>query len=374
MRVRRSVGLAASVATFALLAAGAQPALAGTSHPDFYGVYYQPQTRLDKDVRMMDQGNVKHVRTVLRWPDVESRQGTFDWSKYDERFGDMAAHGIKVLPILYGSPRWAESAGTNPPLSSDASRQGWQNFVKAAVNRYGPGGSYWRTGYLVQHPGKTPQPITALQVWNEENLQHYFTTDRDRHGPATDTDKRRRIRMYAELLRLTHDAIKSADPGASVVLGGLVGNGKPSGSMNAWGFLNRLYKKRGIKNDFDVAAIHPYATDMPYMKKWLRKYREAMAKHHDKSTPVWVTEIGWGSGAPDRYGFNLGPKGQKRMLTKAFTVLHQRRHKYGIARAYWFELRDPTEGNPRCSFCGSSGLLKSNFNTKPAWRAFKRFT
>lgn len=373
--MRRSVGLAAMMATAALLAAAAQPALAGKSHPDFYGVYYQPQTGEPKDVRAMAQGNVHHVRTVLRWATVQPRQADPpDWTLYDKEFGDMAAHGIKVLPILYGSPAWAESAGTKPPLSSDASSQGWQSFVKAAVNRYGPGGTYWTTTYRVQHPGKAPQPITAWQVWNEENLQHYFSTDKNRRGPATATDKSRRIRMYAELLRLTHNAIKSADPSATVVLGGLVGNGKPSGSMNAWGFLNRLYKKRNIKSDFDVAAIHPYATSISYMRKWLGKYREAMTKHHDKRTPVWITEIGWGSAPPDRYGFNLGPQGQKRMLTKAFSVLHQRRHRYGVARAYWFELRDPKKGNNRCSFCTSSGLLKSNFDTKPAWRAFKRFT
>ncbi len=372
MRLRRSTGLVAILATAAAIA-GAEPAMA-SSDPGFYGVYYQPQANQAKDVRMMAQANIRRARTVLRWATVEPRQGSFDWSEYDERIGDMAAHGIKVLPILYGSPAWAEGAGTKPPLSSDASRQGWENFVRAAVKRYGPGGRYWTTSYLVQHPGKAPEPITDWQVWNEENLQHYFSTDRNRHGPATDKDKRRRIRKYAELLRLTHGAIKSVDPSASVVLGGLVGNGKPSGSMNAWGFLGRLYQKRGIKKQFDVAAIHPYATTTRYMTRWLRKFRQVMTKHRDRKTPVWVTEIGWGSAPPDRYGFNVGPKGQKRMLTKAFKVLHRRRHKLGVGRVYWFELRDPKKGNPRCSFCGSSGLLKSNFEKKPAWRAFKRFT
>ncbi|MFL5892067.1 MAG: beta-galactosidase [Solirubrobacterales bacterium] len=373
MYARRSVGLMAFVAFAALLVAGAQPAAAGTSHPSFYGVYYQPQPRQERDIRAMDQGNIQHARTAVRWSTVEPRQGSYNWTEYDQRIGDMAAHGIKVLPVLFGSPHWAEPlGGTSPPLSSDASRQGWSNFVTAAVNRYGPGGTYWTTSYLVQHPGKAPKPITDWQAWNEENLQHYFATD-DR-GPVTDADKSRRINAYAELLQLTHAAVKRGDSSSSVVLGGLVGNGEPSGSMDAWGFLSRLYHKRGIKNQFEVAAIHPYATTPHYMKKWLRNYREVMKKHHDGGTPVWVTEIGWGSGHPDKYGFNLGPQGQKRMLTKALSVLYQRRNKYGLDRAYWFELRDPEHGNPRCSFCGTSGLLKSNFDKKPAWRAFKRFT
>jgi hypothetical protein len=353
------MGLAALVTT-ALALVGVQPALAGKSHPGFYGVYFQPQGKTEKDVRKMG-GNVKHVKMALRWPTVESREGEFHWEGYDNVIGDMASRGIQVLPQLYGSPRWAENNGGKPPLSSNKSRQGWKAFVTQAVDRYGPNGTYWTDplGFVKDHPGKSPQPIQAWQVWNEPNLQHYFKADN-------------KVGAYADLLSMTHDAIKQADSNAKVVLAGLVGNGKPSGSMNAWTFLNKLYKK-GAKGKFDVAALHPYAVDIRYQTKWVRKFHRIMSQHGDGKKPLWITEVSWGSAHPDQYGFNVGPKGQKRMLTKSFEKFYRERHKFSIRRAYWFTFRDPKHGNARCSFCGSAGLLKSNFHKKPAWTAFKSF-
>lgn len=358
------MGLAALVAT-AVLVVGVSPAMAGKSHPGFYGVYYQAQQNTHKDVSKMQDANVKNVRMALRWAAVQPREGEApNWSTYDDVIGDMAAHGIQVLPVLIATPHWVENSGGKPPVGSKADRQAWKSFVTQAVNRYGRGGSYWRgpLGFAKDHPGKSPEEIKAWQVWNEENLQHYFKT------------KQKRVKKYANLVKITHDAVKQGDAGATVVLGGLVGNGRPSGSMNAWKFLDKLYKKRGIKRSFDVAAIHPYATSIQYVKKWIRKFRAVMKKHHDSKSGVWVTEVGWGSDPPDRYGFNKGRQGQKKMLNDAFRTLHSKRHKLGLRRVYWFTFRDPKHGNARCSFCGSAGLLKSNFHTKPSWRAFKRFT
>ena len=39
------------------------------------------------------------------------------------------------------------------------------------------------------------------------------------------------------------------------MLAGLSGNG----DVTAWNFLNNIYAVSGIKNNFDAAALHPYA-------------------------------------------------------------------------------------------------------------------
>jgi hypothetical protein len=355
------MGLATLVAT-AVLMAGADSAMAGV-HPDFYGVYYQPQGKAAKDFRKMQDANVKHARMSLRWASVQPREGEApNWSNYDDVIGDMAARGVRVLPILFTSPRWAAKSGTYPPLKTKKARQGWKAFVRGAVNRYGRGGTYWTTGYLTDHPGKSPKPIKAWQVWNEPNLQHYFKA------------KKRRVAKYATLLQLAHEAVNDADRKASVVLGGLVGNGRPSGSLHGWTFLKKLYNKKGARKNFDVAAIHPYSTTMYYLKKWMKKFHRVLAQHRDGKKPVWVTEIAWGSASPDNIGFRKGPQGQKRMLKKAFSMFWRTRNKFSTRRVIWFSFRDPKHGNQRCSFCGSSGLLKSNFDKKPAWKGFKSFT
>jgi len=357
------MGLAAFVATAVAIAAAAQPALAGV-HPDFYGVNFQSQGKTEKDVSKMAGGNVRHVRLAIRWASVQPQEGQpLNWASYDNVIGDMAAHGIQVLPILIASPPWAEKNGGKPPLSSKKSRQGWKNFVTQAVNRYGQGGTFWSNPllYTRAHPAKAPQPIPAWQVWNEVNLQHYFKA----HN---------KVAKYADLLRLSHRAIKAGDPNATVVLSSLVGNGDPSGSLDGWTFLKKLYHKKGFSKKFDVASLHPYAIDTTYQTKWIRKFHRVMAAHHDGNKPLWLTEVSWGSAKPDKIGFNLGKKGQARMLTKDFKQLWNERHKFSIRRVYWFTFRDPKRGNARCSFCGSAGLLKSDFHPKPSWKAFKRFT
>ena len=46
---------------------------------------------------------------------------------------------------------------------------------RAAVARYGRGGTYWDNGYPQEYgPDAVPLPIHAWQVWNEPNVPKYF--------------------------------------------------------------------------------------------------------------------------------------------------------------------------------------------------------
>jgi hypothetical protein len=90
------------------------------------------------------------------------------------------------------------------PIDSAADRQAWRDFLKAAVARYGPGGSYWASRYHQQYgAGATSLPVQSWQIWNEPNLKKYFS--------AGQTDQQSAER-YATLLQISHDAIKSQDP------------------------------------------------------------------------------------------------------------------------------------------------------------------
>ena len=110
------------------------------------------------------------------------------------------------------------------------------------------------------------------------------------------------------------------------------------------------------------------------MGRKIRRIRGVMRRHGDKRTPVWITELGWGSHQPDRFGLNKGPKGQKRMLQKSFRLILHHRRAWHVKRLIWFDFRDPPASRGGCSFCGSAGLLKHGGKPKPAWRAFNRFT
>ena len=90
--------------------------------------------------------------------------------------GGLASRGIRPVPFVYGSPTWVgNGTSPRPPLDSAADEQAWRDFLKAAVARYGPGGSYWANKYHQQFGASaTPLPIQSWQIWNEPNLKRCF--------------------------------------------------------------------------------------------------------------------------------------------------------------------------------------------------------
>ena len=152
--------------------------------------------------------------------------------------------------------------------------------------RYGPGGTYWKTIYRQEFgSGATPYPIQAWQIWNEPNLKKFF----DPTGTNAQLAQK-----YGTLLKLSHDAITEQDPSAQIVLAGNPGY-PPSGGPKAWEFLNSLYAVPQIKSYFDAAALHPYASDLKHVQIEIQNVRDVMQNHGDQATPLWITEIGWGS-------------------------------------------------------------------------------
>src|SRR5215208_6672595 len=157
--VRRSMGIAGSAA--------------GSGHPNFYGLYYSHQGSEHKDFRSLSRANVKTVRWTMQWSNIEGSKGNYNWALPDKVIGGLSARGIRVLPVVFGSPDWVTKPRTKPPTGSKEGRQAWKDFLTQAVNRYGSGGAFWAK-YAVQHPAKAIRPVTAWQIWNEPNLSAYF--------------------------------------------------------------------------------------------------------------------------------------------------------------------------------------------------------
>jgi len=353
--MRRVIGLAA-VAIIAVLLVVPFAQAKGSS--SMFGLNYAFRGLSGDDAGKLERSGAKTVRWTFFWPRIEASQGRFDWSAGDRVVGDLAANGIRVLPTLYGSPRWVEGTAAKPPIDSQRARLAWQTFVQAAVSRYGPGGTFWTTEYPLSHPAKPALPIGTWQIWNEPNLRSHFAP---RPSPGG----------YASLLKLSNGAIKQRDPGASVMFAGMPGY---SNDINAWRFLKRMYRKPGAGQAFDVAALHPYARNVHQMLGEIKRLRKVMRKHGDGRQPLWITEIGWGSGHPSRFGLTKGKKGQARILKRSFRALEDKRKPFKIKQVLWFNFRDPGGQAQGCSFCSSAGLLKTNLDPKPAWRAFRSFT
>jgi hypothetical protein len=341
-----------AVTTMGLLATSAT----AKGSRSFFGVV-QGQPFSARDYTQLGKAGTGTVRFGLSWNMVQPRRTSgFNWNVYDAKIGALAAHGVRAFPTLGGSPQWIAKEPRRPPIKSKADKQAWRNFLKAAVERYGRGGTYWRTVYPAQHPGKRKLPITEWQIWNEPNLPKFFP-------------KEHATRKYAKLVKISHNAIQGADRRAKVVLAGMPAFLHPTADK----FLGRLYRVKGFKRSFDAAALHPYAENMKKFVTAIKRMRGTLKKHHDKRKGLWLTEVGWGS--KSRHGhLNVGKRGQKRLLKKSFSVSLHNRRRWHIEGVQWFAWRDPARGQPtNCSFCGSAGLLKHNYNKKPAYRAFRRF-
>ena len=108
----------------------------------FWGV---TPVRLPGDAQFarLNRGHVDTIRFPLYWSQAEPQQGTYDWSHFDAVVKGAARRGIEVLPFVYATPSWAAPDPRTLPVSTKVQRRGWSRFLRAAVGRYGPGGTFW---------------------------------------------------------------------------------------------------------------------------------------------------------------------------------------------------------------------------------------
>jgi hypothetical protein len=360
-----------SASLFLLVAtgcAGAQTTTSAALPPapkGFFGI--GPQTGLtERDAQYMKAGGIEVVRYPLVWSEVQAtRNGGYNWDTFDGVVSEATRHGLQVLPFVIDTPRWLSLKGTKLPIDSARARKAWTQFLEAAVKRYGPGGEFWATRApgVVQYEPEIPKPlpIRTWQIWNEANF-FYFAY------PASP-------QRYARLLKLSAPVIKRVDPTAKVITSGLFGSPNPKGArgMPAAQFLESIYEIPGMKPYFDGIALHPYAVDTETLEELVEEFHEVTVANRDR-VPLYITEIGWGSENNfEEVAFEQGVKGQVRELKGAYGYLLKNRQKLDLKNVTWFSWKDIAES---CSFCDSVGLFKggTNFQAKPAWRAFIAIT
>lgn len=327
----------------------------------FFGIV--PQTAIGvRDTARMRAGGVETIRVMVSWAAIQpSPRSEYDWNGLDDTMALAAEAHLEVLPFLISTPRWLSHDWRRLPVDGGRQRRAWTAFVRAAVERYGSGGEFWREhGPLSARP--LPKlPIRAWQIWNEEN---YFYFADPPSAPR-----------YARLLAITHQAMHRADPRAELVLGGLFGNPGPSPprAYDAADFLERLYRVRGVKANFDAVALHPYAADTGTLRHLVESVRRVMVGHGDRRGGLYLTEMGWGSQYDPRVvSFEVGLHGQARELRQAYRYLIGNRGRLGMRQVDWFSWKDAAGS---CAFCDSVGLFRrgSRFRPKPAWHAFVSF-
>ena len=127
-----------------------------------------------------------------------------------------------------------------------------------------------------------------------------------------------------------------------------------------------------MKAALDGIALHPYVHDVDGLRREVEDLRRVAVDNGDPRAGFYLTEMGWGSAAPNRQAsFEVGLRGQARELRDAYRYLIPNRHRLNLKQVYWFSWKD-LRGD--CNFCDSAGLFRegSKFRPKPAWHAFVR--
>ncbi len=126
-----------------------------------------------------------------------------------------------------------------------------------------------------------------------------------------------------------------------------------------------------VKRWFDGVALHPYVADAAAMRGQIRNLRRVMQVHNDAATPLYVTELGWGSDSYESR-WERGLYGQARELNQAMSMLVGHRASWRIGGVWWFSWADAD--GPSCQFCDSAGLLTDDREAKPSWYLFNAWT
>ena len=240
-------------------------------------------------------GGVRVGRSDLLWnvaDDSRGFDGVYDWGAgsvedYDLWVEALARQGIRWAPALNGSTSWARAPGcafTCSPLV--AAFDEFAAFAKAAVERYGAGGTFWAA-----NPELPYLPPTTWEVWNEPNLTwgQRCTVGVPGVDPAP--------REYAIFFGKVQSAILAADPGADVLIGGLADLAPRSNQCGAAEFARGMY----IQDPLVFAkagglGLHEYQLTPLAVRDALEAFRRVLDDElGGGGLDIHLNEVGWGT-------------------------------------------------------------------------------
>ena len=294
---------------------------------------------------MAAQAGVKWSREELSWANIETYQkGQFNWGTYDRRLSYDAVNNIQVIGMLLTTPRWAS---TNPDVADyywyePINFNDYYDYVRAAVNR-------WKG------------QIHTWEIWNEPNHP----------GTWNCVNSCDRAADYARLLQGAYVTIKSVDPNARVLIGGLYVHDYNNEGM---AFLNQVVTDSGGAINFDGMSIHTYMPDrVPEAERpdsvvqnfqyRLNMVNDWINAHGGRPGEIWITEEGKSTCTGCQYPWTEDQ--QASMLARM----------YGIAAASprvvqfdYFQFED--KFNNPADLWGGMSIVRDDLSPKPAYYTY----
>jgi hypothetical protein len=212
-----------------------------------YGINTEFQSEQLSD-KVHDLG-VGWARITISWYQVEFQKGAYDWSEPDTAIARAGARGIKILAILYGTPKWAN--GGRSPNYPPRNSQDWRDFVFAVTAHY-----------------KDNPSVKAYSLWNEPNVDKFW------RGSS--------FEYIDKILKPGYKGTKSVKPTILIVAPELAHVWVQQPEWWLWviaPFTSSYY---------DVLSLHYY----PDAWFSFESYLDDLIKPYRSGKPVWITEIG----------------------------------------------------------------------------------
>lgn len=233
-------------------------------------------------------GGIRIWDNGVRWDQVNTAQGVYDWTVLDQVVANARATGAQdIMYVLGYTPAWAAS-NLKPPCTPG-------NYTNC---EYFPGGSSsaptniedWKT-WVREVATRYKGQITQYQMWNEANLSAMFSSA---SGDSA-------VEM-AQLTVAAQQVIREVDPSAKVITASSTIVQTKGFVKNGW--LKRYlkaYKARGGKPDGIAVHLYPWLKkgpgngDLADRARGLDYAKQVISATGYKKLPILDTEMNYGN-------------------------------------------------------------------------------
>jgi hypothetical protein len=332
-------------------------------------------------ISALKESGADWTRVRVEWENIEISEPVpgqppdYYWQYYDQALGLVADADVRIIATLADSPDWAADIPC-APIYPDRLDE-FARYLTDLVNHYkGP-------PFYIQH----------WELINEPDSNRYTDGHLSGHGCwAYDGDQ------YAQTLAVGYQAIKAADPRATVLFGGIAYDWFEEYGGPFYRYFPDEVMENGGGSYIDALNLHYYPDFHAEWDRWNpssddRKYGwipaptcgivddgvgtpydvygfDVVAKTshfsnrmnacHGVSKPIWLTEVG-------AHGYEEDPDSLERQAQDLIKI-YARSISAGIKNIPWFSLDEP----PYEHF--GQALLDPDFSPKPAFFAYQTLT
>lgn len=96
-----------------------------------------PASQIETIAATIRANGFRYVRHPVKWEEIETERGQFNWESYDSLFRSFEDAGVEVIAVVSGTPLWARSESTQGfPDAPPENVEDYADFVETLAQRY----------------------------------------------------------------------------------------------------------------------------------------------------------------------------------------------------------------------------------------------